>query len=427
MGVNKNPKKYMLTSASFIRVLRGTTRILDSAEMVYLGQLISADEYFVNSKGKAIGDFYTTREFMEKVTGISPKVQRRCERNLVKSGLIKVTPQSYNANSYRINYPLIDKLDKEYALEFKRYIDQRNKRKEEDATGKYKLETEFARSLWEDRSESAQTDTLGVPNGYPGGADMEPSGLPFVEANNNKRIINRNKKKNNSNTTFIDDQANLDESNPSVLALNKKKVVPALNSPVVPANDLALGLSCIGTVHNSMANKSSKKLRTLVDIYNHSMKLDFNEDDMRVARSNEHIIRMVEKYINPIALPFIWNHVADEGTKRKVSEKRLAAFIGYGLPDKILDKQSLIKAYCNQELELKLDKVFRIYSTSVMEMLKDSGYRCDAMGNIDPVENGVFFPQKQQTLMKCEILKNGLLNELPREERHDIIAAMEAI
>ena len=95
--------------------------------------------------------------------------------------------------------------------------------------------------------------------------------------------------------------------------------------------------------------------------------------------------------------------------------------------DKILDKQSLIKAYCNQELELKLDKVFRIYSTSVMEMLKDSGYRCDAMGNIDPVENGVFFPQKQQTLMKCEILKNGLLNKLPKEERHDIIAAMEAI
>jgi len=216
--------------------------------------------------------------------------------------------------------------------------------------------------------------------------------------------------------------------NASVPAENMDASVPAENMDAsVPAENIGNTWPWIEPAQSIPLNAPKISLRTLVNTYNKAMKLDFMENDMRVAMNNEQALRMVEKYINPMALPYIWHCVADEGTKRKVTEKRLAAFIAFSLPDKIMEKQSSIKAYCFQELENKLDKIFRIHACSVTELLKTTEYRCDAYGNIEPIKNGVFFPHKDEMIFKCKILKENLLSKLPKEERHDIIAAMEAI
>jgi len=442
---NKEPKDYKKTDASFIRALKCTARLLDPAGKIYLAQLISADEYFANTRHEERDDFYTTREYTEEVTGLSPKVQKRCEKKLVKLGIIQVTGIPNSANSYVINYPLIKKLDDEYTVHFKQFIAMRKERNEKAAVRRYDLESKEAEHLWSDEGMSAQMVAMGLPNGTQGGAQWEPSDCPFGGANDNNKIehINNNKK---SSATFLKSHPdpsvpalNLETSTP---ALNLETLTPALNletstparnfessAPArnfessVPAlydYDVKLGMQ------SSLTPSKTKSIRALLNAYNKIMKLDYRACDLHAAESNEKKLRLIEKYINPVALHYIWHNVADEGAKQKANDKWMAAFLGFGMPEKILKKQSEIWAYCYQELSIKLDKIFRENAGSVKEVLKGTKYRCDTLGNLEPIENNVFFPDKQHVLLKCEILKKHLAGRLSMDERHDIMEAMEA-
>jgi hypothetical protein len=396
------------TNARFVRALKCTANILDASEMLYLAQLISADEYFANNTNNGEDCFFTTREYIQEEIGISPKIQKRCEKNLVLHGLIRVMGMPYEANRYQINYRRIDELEEEYEKRHADMIERRSKRKLESCRLKHLEETKEASRYWKGENQGDDEAGLGAADGNPGDAIMASMVDPLDGANNNINITNNNNKI--SSTTRIN------------------VVEDAYEFGVAVSNELNAQQSLNGIYPDEVSRNliKNQSLRSIVDAYNQIMGRDYAIADMKAAVKREDELRSVQGFINPVALPFIWSDIADDGTRRKVKDKSIAAFLGFDLPKQILAQHERVQVYCDLELDIKLDSLFWHNQEIVASCVEGTEYGCDKMGGLYPTRKGDSFPKSAERKLRRKILQKRLMGMLPEEEKEAITILMEA-
>ena len=352
----------------FTRNYKFITKRFGPVVSTFLSHLI--DQHDLRMKGKKkVVSFFISRNQIAEETQIKRKAQMTCEAILVDCGIISIETRDYNAHQYTIHYQAI-----------------------------------------EAQAPSAITDQnldIQLPTDEQGGSIHMDGAAPSLRGEELPTRVGAN---------YI-----------STRSITKSVSIPARTDFHIQSALTESNTSCIKNEIVCTPTVRVSSLEQIIRKYNKAMHLDYDPADEATASLKYNELLSIERFLNPVALEYVWKVYSDEKTKADVKIKRISAFIKYKLLDDLQKHKAAIAAYCTDYIDQRLNSIFRTYSGKVNELIKSDGFTCDLFGSITPIKEDGIFTTKDERIMRTKILHDHLLPVLPRDERRDMIKVLEAV
>lgn len=383
-------------------------RTLGPLPAVLLAELVNSELYWATNaekfkrltKHEYTGWFFHTREKIQESTGMSGQVQRTAQEALLEAEILEIKSMGLpRKNYFRINYQKLRAL-----LDSNSSRDDDDSR-DPDADGP-DSPSEGGEDLEVRSTADGENDSRAADNERAVRRDTRQHGGANVRSNKTKQPRIKNKSKvNGTYPRSLHERGPNHQSTSTPPSTSVHKIQPDLSSPAragAPADALAI-----------------------LDAYNAALGIPFADGDVsRVLAVKDELLE-VRDLLNPEALEFIWDQYSDQKTRAEVQTKRISAFVGYGLLEAALEHQGAIRAHLIDEVDNRLDRLFRAYGNYVESVVSDLGYTITGAGGLEPNDSAAFFPPKQQRELRCRIYREHLHGRLPEEARDATIAAME--
>jgi hypothetical protein len=357
----------------FTRQYKFITKKYGCTVSAYLSNLIDQHD-LRTSGGRRVTSFFLSRNQIADDTGIKRKAQITCEQVLVEAGIISIETRDYNANLYTINYQEIE-----------------NQAPSAGAASQEEVQ----------RSASSAPTQVESPS-LPG-----EGGAPSLGAGDLPTRVGAN---------YI-----------STRSTTKTVRIPERTKELIQSEASDSQSSCIKKSMEVRPVGCTLSVDQLVQKYNKAMNLKQDRKDLPTATANILELHSVEHLLNPVALEYVWKQFSDKKTKEDVKEKRIGAFIKYHLLEAMIKHQSSVSSHCMDIVDQRLDSLFGAYSAKVDELLQPRGFTCDKMGSIRPMNEETNFSKKNERQLRSEILRDHLLDLLPRDRKNDMMKVLEAI
>jgi predicted metal-binding protein len=356
------------------------------------------EDFYKQTNRRFTGHFYISRTTFDKEINLKRSSQKGAEEELLSDGIIGLNPVIGNANWYTIHHDVLMKKIEKYNLEtdtVKPVIDY-----------PFDDSEEYKEWIFEEVEITDNKSTDPAVNNQQGGPSKSSGGgRQNATATNNKELTIKNNNKINNVTDVSNetDALNLDSSQD-------------------------LKNSCIKIENMSPPCDSDlNEIQQIVDEYNSAMNLKQAKGDIESVEENIDDFRLIREYLTPAALKYVWEHIANDETRKKVTTYRLTALVKFKLLKPFVKRRNEIYTYFSAQLDEKLNSLFKSYRSQIQDIAESLNFTVNCFGELEPSGSNCedYLTPKYIRKVRFDIYKNNLIALLPEDEKEDIIQDME--